>query len=95
MVVAGNSLGGYNSLSLASAAPELVSGVVLLNGAGKFEDLDESSAQQSRDTVELDPLQAPGCANRPRATRSDAPSCVGAMTVHANCTARALSKQRP
>lgn len=60
VVVAGNSLGGYNSLSLAAANPELVSGVVLLNGAGRFDDLDESAAQQSVDVVELDAVAAPG-----------------------------------
>lgn len=63
VVVAGNSLGGYNSLALASAAPELVSGVVLLNGAGRFEDLDESAAQQSQDVVELSAIEAPGYAS--------------------------------
>lgn len=60
VVVAGNSLGGYNSLSLAASSPELVAGVVLLNGAGRFDDLDESLAQQSADVVELSAVEAPG-----------------------------------
>lgn len=67
VVVAGNSLGGYNSLALASSAPELVSGVVLLNGAGRFEDLDISAAQQSQDVVELSAIQAPGYVSAPSA----------------------------
>ena len=62
-MVAGNSLGGYNSLALASSAPELVSGVVLLNGAGRFEDLSESAAQQSRDVVALSAVETPGSAS--------------------------------
>ncbi|WP_287129915.1 alpha/beta fold hydrolase [Candidatus Cyanaurora vandensis] len=36
-VVAGNSLGGYAALCLAADHPELVRGLVLLNGAGPFE----------------------------------------------------------
>jgi esterase/lipase superfamily enzyme len=60
VVVAGNSLGGYNSLSLAAAHPELVAGVALLNGAGRFDDLDESAATQSSDVVELDAVEARG-----------------------------------
>ncbi|MEB3309738.1 MAG: alpha/beta fold hydrolase [Snowella sp.] len=37
-VLAGNSLGGYCSLSVASYHPDLVKGVVLLNSAGPFSD---------------------------------------------------------
>lgn len=37
--VAGNSLGGYSSLAVAALHPDLVKGVVLLNGAGRFEDV--------------------------------------------------------
>lgn len=39
VVLAGNSLGGYNSLATAAGYPELVKGVVLLNGAGRIEDV--------------------------------------------------------
>ncbi|DBB12732.1 TPA: hypothetical protein ACH3X3_005508 [Trebouxia sp. C0006] len=39
VVLAGNSLGGYNSLATAARYPELVKGVVLLNGAGRIEDV--------------------------------------------------------
>lgn len=39
VVIAGNSLGGYNSLATAALHPDLVRGVVLLNGAGRFEDV--------------------------------------------------------
>ncbi|KAL1528481.1 hypothetical protein AB1Y20_009824 [Prymnesium parvum] len=35
-LVAGNSIGGYTALSVGSAHPELVRGVVSLNGAGRF-----------------------------------------------------------
>ena len=35
-VVAGNSIGGYTALALASTHPELVRGCASLNGAGKF-----------------------------------------------------------
>jgi pimeloyl-ACP methyl ester carboxylesterase len=38
VVIAGNSLGGYASLCVAAAYPELTSGVVLLNSAGPFTD---------------------------------------------------------
>jgi len=37
VVVIGNSLGGYAALSVAADHPELIQGVVLLNGAGPFE----------------------------------------------------------
>ena len=37
VVLAGNSLGGYNSLATAAAYPELVDKVVLLNAAGRFD----------------------------------------------------------
>ena len=33
---------------------------VLLNGAGRFDDLEESAAQQSVDVVELDAVDSPG-----------------------------------
>ncbi|KAA6422970.1 MAG: alpha beta fold family [Trebouxia sp. A1-2] len=39
VVLAGNSLGGYNSLATAARYPDLVKGVVLLNGAGRIEDV--------------------------------------------------------
>lgn len=55
-VLVGNSLGGYTSLSAAAANPSQVTGVALLNGAGRFEDLDKSAAQQKQDIVEIDPL---------------------------------------
>lgn len=38
VVLAGNSLGGYNSLATAANHPDLIRGLVLLNGAGRFED---------------------------------------------------------
>lgn len=38
VILVGNSLGGYNSLAVAANYPQLVKGVVLLNGAGRFED---------------------------------------------------------
>ena len=38
-VVAGNSLGGYASLATAVRYPEAVKGVVLLNAAGRFEEV--------------------------------------------------------
>ena len=48
VVLVGNSLGGYNSLSTAAAHPSLVKGVVLLNAAGRFDDVgqegDEAAA---------------------------------------------------
>lgn len=37
-VVVGNSLGGYAALCVGADHPELISGVVLLNGAGPFEE---------------------------------------------------------
>jgi pimeloyl-ACP methyl ester carboxylesterase len=38
VVLAGNSLGGYAALSVASQYPELVKGLILLNSAGPFSD---------------------------------------------------------
>ena len=37
VVLVGNSLGGYNSMAVAAAYPELVDKVVLLNAAGRFD----------------------------------------------------------
>jgi pimeloyl-ACP methyl ester carboxylesterase len=38
VVLAGNSLGGYSALSLASYSPDLTKGLILLNTAGPFSD---------------------------------------------------------
>ncbi|MBD2103795.1 alpha/beta fold hydrolase [Leptolyngbya sp. FACHB-261] len=46
VVVAGNSLGGYVSLSLGVDAPELVRGVVLVNSAGSFTNPDQPPLAQ-------------------------------------------------
>lgn len=53
-VLVGNSLGGYNALSTAARHPDLVRGVVLMNGAGRFDDLDVPGALESADEVSLD-----------------------------------------
>ncbi|KAK9851146.1 hypothetical protein WJX84_012261 [Apatococcus fuscideae] len=42
VVLVGNSLGGYNSLATAAQYPELVRGVVLVNAAGRFEEVKEA-----------------------------------------------------
>lgn len=48
VVLAGNSLGGYASLCVATGAPEWVNGVILLNSAGPFsEPEDEEKANQT------------------------------------------------
>ncbi len=47
VVVVGNSLGGYAALTLAADHPELVRALVLLNGAGPFEDSLEGQTIQS------------------------------------------------
>ena len=47
VVLVGNSLGGYNSLSTAAKYPELVESVVLLNAAGRF-DLDASADEMEK-----------------------------------------------
>lgn len=39
MVLVGNSLGGYNCLKASVTSPDLVRGVVLLNSAGRFEEV--------------------------------------------------------
>jgi pimeloyl-ACP methyl ester carboxylesterase len=44
-VVAGNSIGGYTALSVGAAYPELVHGVVSLNGAGRFSPSPEEAAE--------------------------------------------------
>ncbi|KFM28036.1 Haloalkane dehalogenase [Auxenochlorella protothecoides] len=36
-VVVGNSMGGFNALNMAARTPDLVSGVVLMNAAGRFD----------------------------------------------------------
>ena len=45
-VVAGNSLGGYASLATAVKYPEAVKGVVLLNAAGRFEEVKAEAQAQ-------------------------------------------------
>ena len=45
-VVAGNSLGGYASLATAVRYPEVVKGVVLLNAAGRFEEVKAEAQAQ-------------------------------------------------
>ena len=45
-VVAGNSLGGYASLATAVRYPDLVKGVVLLNAAGRFEEVKAEAQAQ-------------------------------------------------
>ena len=45
-VVAGNSLGGYASLATAVRYPEAVKGVVLLNAAGRFEEVKAEAQAQ-------------------------------------------------
>ncbi len=51
VVLVGNSLGGYASLTVAAGYPELVKGVILLNSAGAFSDTNPLGAQK------LHPLQ--------------------------------------
>lgn len=48
VIMVGNSLGGYNSMSVAASHPELVKGVVLLNAAGRF---DESATWEPAETA--------------------------------------------
>ncbi len=50
VVLAGNSLGGYNSLSTAASHPDLVDKVILLNAAGRF-DLNYSGDEGNEDKV--------------------------------------------
>ena len=45
-MVAGNSLGGYASLATAVRYPEVVKGVVLLNAAGRFEEVKAEAQAQ-------------------------------------------------
>ncbi|KAI8105051.1 hypothetical protein M9435_000223 [Picochlorum sp. BPE23] len=52
VVLAGNSLGGYNSLATAAAHPDLVESVILLNAAGRFDFSDaESEIERELDAV--------------------------------------------
>eukprot|EP00891_Asterochloris_glomerata_P008165 jgi/Astpho2/8165/e_gw1.00120.97.1_t len=51
--VAGNSLGGYSSLAVAALHPDLVKGVVLLNGAGRFEDPNASPSDAAGSQTSL------------------------------------------
>jgi len=51
VVLVGNSLGGYASLTVAAGYPELVKGVILLNSAGSFSDTNPLGAKK------LNPLQ--------------------------------------
>ena len=46
VVIAGNSLGGYASLTVAAQYPELIAGVILLNSAGPFTNTNPLGAQQ-------------------------------------------------
>ena len=45
-MVAGNSLGGYASLATAVRYPDTVKGVVLLNAAGRFEEVKAEAQAQ-------------------------------------------------
>lgn len=61
-VLAGNSLGGYACLSLASQRPESAAGVVLLNSAGPFSDTEptpepETLQSQIQPPKQISPLQ--------------------------------------
>lgn len=47
VVLAGNSLGGYASLCVATSAVEWVKGVILLNSAGPFSDPDDQTVEKS------------------------------------------------
>lgn len=47
VIVAGNSLGGYASLSVAAAYPQWVEGVVLLNSAGSFSETQDPAQSAS------------------------------------------------
>lgn len=58
--IAGNSLGGYASLATAVEAPELVSGVALLNAAGRFSDGTEPSAREAGEGAETEAEAGPG-----------------------------------
>lgn len=46
VVLVGNSLGGYNCLKAGVEIPGLVRGVVLLNSAGRFEEIKEEAEAQ-------------------------------------------------
>ena len=50
-VVAGNSLGGYASLATAVRYPDAVKGVVLLNAAGRFEEVKAEAQTQVEATL--------------------------------------------
>jgi pimeloyl-ACP methyl ester carboxylesterase len=50
-VVAGNSLGGYASLATAVRYPDAVKGVVLLNAAGRFEEVKAEAQAQVEATL--------------------------------------------
>lgn len=47
-ILAGNSLGGYTSLCVAAEYPQSTAGLILLNSAGPFSDIQENSQSQSR-----------------------------------------------
>ncbi|NJL64202.1 MAG: alpha/beta fold hydrolase [Methylacidiphilales bacterium] len=55
-VLAGNSLGGYASLCLAAQCPDAAAGLVLLNSAGPFSDID-STAEPEGIQSEIQPPQ--------------------------------------
>ena len=50
-MVAGNSLGGYASLATAVRYPDAVKGVVLLNAAGRFEEVKAEAQAQVEATL--------------------------------------------
>lgn len=54
-VLVGNSLGGFVSLATAAARPDLVKGVVLINGAGRFEEDLPAGSKQQGDTESPEP----------------------------------------
>ncbi|MEM9506054.1 MAG: alpha/beta fold hydrolase [Cyanobacteria bacterium P01_E01_bin.35] len=50
-VLAGNSLGGYASLSVAAEYPESTAGLILLNSAGPFSDIENSPPKSGSNLV--------------------------------------------
>ncbi len=77
-MVAGNSLGGYASLATAVKYPETVKGVVLLNAAGRFEEVKAEAQAQVEAALPDNPIgqEAKGALREVITSQPSASSCL-------------------
>ena len=89
-MVAGNSLGGYASLATAVKYPEAVKGVVLLNAAGRFEEVKAEAQAQVEAALPDNPVgqEAKGALREVGTSQSSAtqvPGCQHLWILECRC----------